>query len=100
MTELIVISFESEPDAEAAYKKVLNLQKDLVVELAGLALVKVERVREEARRDAAQRSTSAGTSGREPSSAPSSGCCSSSRSSDSRSAARSVPSSPISTSHR
>lgn len=42
MTELIVISFESEPDAEAAYKKVLNLQEDLVVELAGLALVKVD----------------------------------------------------------
>ena len=42
MTELIVITFENEPDAEAAYKKVLNLQNDLIVELAGLALVKVE----------------------------------------------------------
>ena len=42
MTELIVITFENEPDAEAAYRKVLNLQEDLVVELAGLALVKVD----------------------------------------------------------
>ncbi len=42
MTELIVITFENEADAEAAYAKVLNLQKDLVVELAGLALVKVD----------------------------------------------------------
>ena len=42
MTELIVITFENEPDAEAAYEKVLNLQKDLVVELAGVALVKVD----------------------------------------------------------
>src|SRR3954452_1512943 len=42
MTELIVITFESEPEAEAAYAKALNLQEDQVVELAGLALVKVD----------------------------------------------------------
>src|SRR3954454_23467905 len=42
MTELIVITFDNEADAEAAYAKALNLQKDLVVELAGLALVKVD----------------------------------------------------------
>jgi len=42
MTELIVITYENEPDADAAYNKVLNLQQDLVVELAGLALVKVD----------------------------------------------------------
>lgn len=42
MSELIVITFQNEPDAEAAYQKVLNLQKDLVVELAGVALVKVD----------------------------------------------------------
>jgi len=42
MTELIVITFDNEADAEAAYEKALNLQKDLVVELAGLAIVKVD----------------------------------------------------------
>ena len=42
MADLIVIAFDSEPDAEAAYNKVQELQNDLVVELAGLALVKVD----------------------------------------------------------
>src|SRR3954453_16806302 len=42
MTELIVITFDNEADAEAAYAKALNLQEDLVVDLAGLAIVKVD----------------------------------------------------------
>jgi uncharacterized membrane protein len=42
MTELIVITFDREADAEAAYDKVRHLQDDLVVELAGLALVRAE----------------------------------------------------------
>jgi uncharacterized membrane protein len=42
MAELIVISFDSEPQAEGAYDAILSLQNDLVVELAGLALVKVD----------------------------------------------------------
>ena len=42
MTELIVITFDREADAEAAYEKVRHLQDDLVIELAGLALVRAE----------------------------------------------------------
>ena len=42
MADLIVIAFDSEPDAEAAYNKVQELQDDMVVQLAGLALVKVD----------------------------------------------------------
>jgi uncharacterized membrane protein len=42
MADLIVISFDSEPQAEAAYNEIQGLQNDLVVELAGLALVKVD----------------------------------------------------------
>ncbi|WP_382309757.1 DUF1269 domain-containing protein [Herbiconiux sp. UC225_62] len=42
MADLIVISFDSETQAEAAYNEIQVLQNDLVVELAGLALVKVD----------------------------------------------------------
>ncbi|GAA1498467.1 DUF1269 domain-containing protein [Paeniglutamicibacter kerguelensis] len=42
MSELIVISFDSELQAEGAYKEIQVLQDNLVVELAGLALVKVD----------------------------------------------------------
>lgn len=42
MAELIVISYDTESDAEGAYNRVQALQDDLVVELAGLALVKVD----------------------------------------------------------
>jgi len=42
MADLIVIAFDSEAQAEAAYNEVQSLQSDLVVELAGLALVKVD----------------------------------------------------------
>lgn len=42
MADLIVIAFDSEADAEAAYDEIQVLQNDLVVELAGLALVKVD----------------------------------------------------------
>ncbi|MDF2919628.1 DUF1269 domain-containing protein [Microbacterium sp. NPDC006705] len=42
MADLIVIAFDSEADAEAAYNEIQVLQNDLVVELAGLALVKVD----------------------------------------------------------
>ncbi|MEV7608724.1 DUF1269 domain-containing protein [Microbacterium sp. NPDC089320] len=42
MADLIVIAYDSEADAEAAYNRVQELQGDLVVELAGLALVKVD----------------------------------------------------------
>lgn len=42
MADLIVIAFDSETDATAAYNQVQALQDDLVVELAGLALVKVD----------------------------------------------------------
>ncbi len=41
MADLIVIAFDSEADAEAAYNTVQQLQDDMVVQLAGLALVKV-----------------------------------------------------------
>ncbi|WP_120493863.1 DUF1269 domain-containing protein [Microbacterium phyllosphaerae] len=42
MADLIVIAFDSETQAEAAYNEVQALQNDLVVELSGLALVKVD----------------------------------------------------------
>lgn len=42
MAELIVISYDTESDAEGAYNRIQALQDDLVVELAGLALVKVD----------------------------------------------------------
>lgn len=42
MADLIVIAFDSEADAEGAYNKVQELQNDLVVELSGLALVKID----------------------------------------------------------
>jgi uncharacterized membrane protein len=42
MADLIVIAFDSEVQAESAYNEVQSLQSDLVVELAGLALVKVD----------------------------------------------------------
>lgn len=42
MAELIVISYDSETQAEGAYEQIQSLQNDLVVELAGLALVKVD----------------------------------------------------------
>lgn len=42
MADLIVIAFDSETQAEAAYNEIQNLESDLVVELAGLALVKVD----------------------------------------------------------
>jgi len=42
MADLIVIAFEKESEAEAAYAKVQELQDDLIVQLVGLALVKVD----------------------------------------------------------
>lgn len=42
MADLIVIAYDTEAEAEAAYTKVQELQGDLVVQLAGLALVKVD----------------------------------------------------------
>ncbi len=42
MADLIVIAFDNETDAEGAYEKVQELQGDLIVQLAGLALVKVD----------------------------------------------------------
>lgn len=42
MADLIVIAFDSEAQAEAAYNEIQSLQNDLVVELSGLALVKVD----------------------------------------------------------
>jgi uncharacterized membrane protein len=42
MADLIVISFDTETQAEAAYTEILRLETDLVVEVAGLALVKVD----------------------------------------------------------
>ncbi|QIK62048.1 DUF1269 domain-containing protein [Leucobacter viscericola] len=42
MSDLIVFSFDSESEAEGAYERIQGLQDDLVVELAGLALVKVD----------------------------------------------------------
>lgn len=43
MADLIVISYDSEADARAAYDQVQKLQDDLVVELAGLAVVTVDK---------------------------------------------------------
>jgi uncharacterized membrane protein len=42
MADLIVIAFDDEASAEGAYNEIQSLQTDLVVELAGLALVKVD----------------------------------------------------------
>ncbi|KJQ53187.1 DUF1269 domain-containing protein [Microbacterium sp. SA39] len=42
MSDLIVIAYDNEAQAEAAFNEVQSLQNDLVVELAGLALVKVD----------------------------------------------------------
>lgn len=42
MADLIVLSFDSQTEAEGAYAEIQRLQTDLVVELAGLALVKVD----------------------------------------------------------
>ncbi|MDO9396497.1 MAG: DUF1269 domain-containing protein [Herbiconiux sp.] len=42
MADLIVIAFDSETDAEGAYEKVQELNGDLIVQLSGLALVKVD----------------------------------------------------------
>ncbi|MFG6401858.1 MULTISPECIES: DUF1269 domain-containing protein [unclassified Microbacterium] len=42
MSDLIVIAFDNEADAEAAYTTVQGLQDDLIVQLTGLALVKVD----------------------------------------------------------
>ncbi|WP_091234056.1 DUF1269 domain-containing protein [Microbacterium sp. 3J1] len=42
MSDLIVIAFDNEAQAEAAFNEVQSLENDLVVQLAGLALVKVD----------------------------------------------------------
>jgi uncharacterized membrane protein len=42
MADLIVLAFDSEADAEGAYNKVQELENDLIVQLSGLALVKVD----------------------------------------------------------
>lgn len=42
MADLIVIAFDTEAQAEGAYEEIQVLQRDLVVQLAGLALVKVD----------------------------------------------------------
>lgn len=42
MADLIVIAFDTESDAEGAYEKIQELQGDLIVQLAGLAVVKVD----------------------------------------------------------
>ncbi|WP_200332532.1 DUF1269 domain-containing protein [Leucobacter sp. L43] len=42
MADLIVISFDTLEDAEGAFEEVQRLNSDLVVELAGLALVTVD----------------------------------------------------------
>jgi uncharacterized membrane protein len=43
MADLIVLAFDTESQAEGAYNKIQELQHDLIVELVGLALVKVDR---------------------------------------------------------
>lgn len=42
MADLIVIAYDTEAEAEGAYEKVQELNNDLIVQLAGLALVKVD----------------------------------------------------------
>lgn len=42
MAELLVISFDTDEDAEGAYQEIQRLNNDLVVELSGLALVTVD----------------------------------------------------------
>lgn len=42
MSELIVIGYDDHPTATQAYGKVLELQKDFVVDLQGLAIVNVD----------------------------------------------------------
>lgn len=43
MAELIVVAYDRDVDAEGAYRTIQGLQDDLVVELAGLALVHVDK---------------------------------------------------------
>jgi len=42
MSDLIVLAYTDESNAEAAYREVQKLQSGLIVELAGMALVKVD----------------------------------------------------------
>lgn len=42
MADLIVIAFDTEENAEGAYEKIQELQGDLIVQLVGLAVVKVD----------------------------------------------------------
>ncbi len=42
MSELIIIGYDDHPTAQGAYEKVLELQRDFVVDLSGLAVVRVD----------------------------------------------------------
>ncbi|WP_152187794.1 DUF1269 domain-containing protein [Georgenia satyanarayanai] len=42
MSELIILGYDDHVTARRAYDKVLDLQRDFIVELAGLALVRVD----------------------------------------------------------
>jgi uncharacterized membrane protein len=42
MSELIVLGYDSQEKATSAYQEVLNLNKDMVVQLEGLAIVSVD----------------------------------------------------------
>jgi uncharacterized membrane protein len=42
MSELIILGYDEPEDATSAYHKVLDLSKDFVLDLSGLALVKVD----------------------------------------------------------
>lgn len=42
MSELIILGYDSDKDATRAYEKVLELQRDFIVDLSGLAKVSVD----------------------------------------------------------
>ncbi len=42
MSDLIIIGYEDHDTAQKAYDQVLNLQRDFIVELSGLAVVRVD----------------------------------------------------------
>ncbi|MEG8036634.1 hypothetical protein QP157_15370 [Sphingomonas sp. LR61] len=82
MADLIVISFDDDASAVAAYEEVQQLQSDLVVELSGLALVRVDDKGKTHVETLVRRATSGPVPPEVPCSAPSSDSCSSCRSSD------------------
>ena len=54
MSEIIVIGYDDQATATQAYNEVITLQKDFIVELTGLAIVRVDAEGNGARRESLQ----------------------------------------------